>query len=330
MSLDLSLPDDEDASRAEPTSQVSLPVDAACDGHRIDKFLAETDRFSRTFAQELLAGQRVSVDGRLITANSARVRAGQIVSVDVPDPEPLNVEPEPVALDIIYEDEDVLVIDKPRGLVVHPGPGHTRGTLVAGVLWHLGQQGQGALPGDVQRPGIVHRIDKDTSGLLMVAKSPLALDDLARQLKEHSVTRVYEAIVHGTPAREKGTIMAAVGRDPRHRQRMAVVPEHLGRHAVTHYRLVASYGEYAHLQLRLETGRTHQIRVHMAFIGHPVAGDLLYAHRDPLGLQGQALHAAKLGFTHPRSGVRLEFEAPLPDVLQECLRKLEASKPRSE
>lgn len=288
---------------------------------RVDRFLSAAGGWSRAFVQSLIERQMVSCDGRLVLANSEKVRKGQIFAVTVPAPQPLHAKPEAVPLVIVYEDDDVLVIDKPRGMVVHPAPGNVSGTVVNAVLYHLGAR-PGDLPGPVIRPGIVHRIDKDTSGLLMIAKTDLAMQGLAAQLQEHSVTRVYKALVHGCPAHERGVIDAPLGRDPHNRQQMAVVSERHGKRAVTRFLVCERYANYSLLELRLETGRTHQIRVHLAYIGHPVAGDPLYARRDPLLLHGQALHAGILGFTHPRTGERLQFEAPLPAFFAETLQKL--------
>lgn len=295
-----------------------------CDrnNERIDRFLAEEGGWSRAFVQSLIERGLVASGGVIVRGNSEKVRSGQTYVVTVPEATPLHAEPEDLPLDIVYEDADVLVVNKPRDMVVHPAPGHVSGTLVGAVLYHLGARSS-AMPGHGLRPGIVHRIDKDTSGLLMIAKSDLAMQSLSSQLQEHSVTRVYSAIVHGSPAHDRGVIDAPLGRDPHHRQQMAVVSERRGKRAVTRFLVCERYANFSLLELRLETGRTHQIRVHLAYIGHPVAGDPLYARRDPLELGGQALHAGSLGFTHPRTGVRMMFEAPLPEIFVTTTKKLQ-------
>lgn len=237
------------------------------------------------------------------------------VTVIPAKPEPLNAIPQNIPLDIVYEDNDVLVVNKPQGMVVHPAAGHPDGTLVNAILYHTNIQSS-----DKIRPGIVHRIDKDTSGLLMVAKNQLAQESLSKQLKEKSNLREYLAIVHGNFAEKTGTIDAPIARDPKNRKRQAVVED--GKHAVTHFEVVENLPGYALLKCRLETGRTHQIRVHMKYIGHPVAGDPLYGPRKTLSGNGQFLHAAKLGFKHPRSGKWLEFESQPPKIFQETLQQL--------
>ncbi len=291
-------------------------------GERIDRYLAEVGEWSRAYVQQLIADERVTVNGRFIRPSS-KVSANQEIMVQVPMPVPIDVIPEQIPLDIHYEDEDVIVVNKPRGMVVHPAPGHTRGTLVGALLGHIDHLSG---IGGALRPGIVHRIDKDTSGLLVVAKTDLAHHHLAEQFKEHTVARLYEAIVHGHVGPSTGMVDAPIARDPHKRQQMAVVAIGYGKHAITHFHVVNRYVNYTHVRLRLETGRTHQIRVHMAYIGHPVAGDPLYASRDPLGLHGQALHAQTLGFTHPRSGKPLLFEALWPPELQAVLYELERQK----
>jgi len=230
----------------------------------------------------------------------------------------MTIEPESMPLEIVYEDSDVVVVNKPRGLVVHPAPGHYSGTLVNGLLAHC--KDLSGING-VLRPGIVHRIDKDTSGLLMVAKNDKAHMGLAEQLKEHSVDRKYVAIVHGVIPHEMGTIDAPIGRDPKNRQQMAVVFEN-SKPAITHFVVLERFKEHTLVELKLETGRTHQIRVHMKYIGYPLAGDPKYGPKDTLDLDGQALHAKTLGFTHPRTGERLEFEAPLPKELIDTMQFL--------
>lgn len=292
-------------------------IDVEDAGQRLDKFLAgRLENVSRTQIQLWITEQQVTVDERPVKA-SYRLGVDEVVTLDVPDAVPLEVLPEPLPLNIVYEDSDLLVIDKPRGMVVHPAPGHETGTLVNGLLYHC--RDLSGING-VLRPGIVHRIDKDTSGLLVVAKHDSAHVSLARQLAEHTVEREYVAIVHGRLAVDAGTIDAPIGRDPKDRQRMSVVQKG-GKRAVTHFTVERRFADYTLVRLRLETGRTHQIRVHMKYIGHPVAGDPKYGPRRTLPIAGQALHAAVLGFDHPRTGERMRFEAPLPEDMQRLLRR---------
>ncbi|MDR7556746.1 MAG: RluA family pseudouridine synthase [Armatimonadota bacterium] len=296
-------------------------VDAAAAGQRLDAFLAaRAPALSRARIQALIASGHVTVPrlaGRRLRP-AARLRAGDVVVLVVPPPAPAILQPEPLPLDIVYEDADVLVVNKPAGLVVHPGAGRTSGTLVHAVLAHCPD-----LPGigGVHRPGIVHRLDKDTSGLLVVAKTEAALRSLQAQIAAKRATRDYLALVWGVPAPAAGTIEAPLGRDPRRRTRMAVRPD--GRPAVTRYRVVEAFPEFALLEVRLVTGRTHQIRVHCAHIGHPVVGDPVYGRRrNPWGLRRQALHAYRLAFAHPRDGRAMQFEVPLPEDLVRVLQAL--------
>jgi 23S rRNA pseudouridine1911/1915/1917 synthase len=298
-------------------------VDAAAAGCRLDAFLAaRVPALSRARLQGLIAAGCVTVArlaGRRVRP-AARLRAGDVVVLVVPPPAPVVLQPEPLPLDIVYEDADVLVVNKPAGLVVHPGAGRTSGTLVHAVLAHCPD-----LPGigGAHRPGIVHRLDKDTSGLLVVAKTEAALRHLQAEIAAKRATRDYLALVWGRPSPAAGTIEAPIGRDPRRRTRMAVRPD--GRPAVTRYRVLEAFPEAALLEVRLVTGRTHQIRVHCAHIGHPVVGDPVYGRRrNPWGLQRQALHAFRLAFTHPRDGRALQFEVPLPEDLATALRALRA------
>jgi len=287
-------------------------------GERIDKLITSLEEeWSRTQVQEWIKDGVVSVNGNKPKANY-KCETGDKLVINVPDPVPLNVEPEEMNLDIYYEDSDVLVVDKPRGMVVHPAPGHVTGTLVNGLLAHC--KDLSGING-VMRPGIVHRIDKDTSGLLMVAKNDFAHECLVEQLVKKSVTRKYEAIVHGVIPHDYGTVDAPIGRDQNDRQKMAVVDN--GKHAVTHFRVLERFQDYTHIECELETGRTHQIRVHMKYIGYPLAGDPKYGPRKTLAIGGQALHAGILGFIHPRKKEYMEFRAPLPEeflVLLEQLR----------
>ncbi|WP_256257464.1 MULTISPECIES: RluA family pseudouridine synthase [unclassified Paenibacillus] len=287
-------------------------------GERIDKFLTEAlgEEASRTQVQQWIKDGNATVDGRTVKPNY-KLNAGEEVSLVIPEPKELEVAAEPIALNVVYEDSDLIVVNKPRGLVVHPAVGHYSGTLVNGLLYHC--KDLSGING-VMRPGIVHRIDKDTSGLLMAAKNDLAHSGLAAQLKEHSVNRKYIALVHGNVPHDNGTIDAPIGRDPRDRK-LYTVTERNSKHAVTHFLVLERFGDYTLLELKLETGRTHQIRVHMKFIGHPLVGDPAYGPSKSKGvvMDGQALHAAVLGFKHPRTGQYLEFEAPLPEDMNRLL-----------
>lgn len=286
------------------------------EGKRLDVYLTtEIPSLSRSRIQDLIGGGMVTVNGS-VSRPGYRLKPGDKVAVRVPQPQELKVEPEAVPLDIYYEDKDLVVVNKPRGMVTHPAAGNYSRTLVNALLYHC--RDLSGING-VLRPGIVHRLDKDTSGLLVVAKNDASHRELALQLKDHRIIRQYTALVHGTLREEKGTIEAPLGRHPVDRQRMAVVSSG-GRSAVTHYFVARRFGRYTLLNVRLETGRTHQIRVHMAYIGHPLVGDSKYApSRDHLGLKGQFLHAAVLGFHHPTSREYLEFTAPLPKELSDFL-----------
>jgi 23S rRNA pseudouridine1911/1915/1917 synthase len=286
---------------------------------RIDVFLADqSPELSRSRIQKLIAAGLVSVNGQAVRS-SYRLKAGDRVYLEVPEPEAPRIDPEDIPLDIYFEDPDVVVVNKPRGLVVHPAVGHYSGTLVNALLYHC--RDLSSING-MLRPGIVHRLDRDTSGLLMVAKNNAAHLALAEQLQNRTVLRRYTALVHGCPRHESGTVEAPIGRHPRDRQRMAV-NYRSGRQARTHYRVLRRLGNLALLELTLDTGRTHQIRVHMSYLGHPLVGDLKYGHARPeMGLSGQFLHAGTLGFTHPRTGERMVFEAPLPAELAAVLDRL--------
>jgi len=290
-------------------------------GLRLDVFLAAEgpEELSRSHVQKLVADGLVEVNGQAVRA-SYRVRAGDAVVLRLPPPVELVVDPEPIPLDIYFEDQDLIVVNKPRGMVVHPAEGNYSGTLVNALMHHC--RDLSGING-VMRPGIVHRLDKDTSGLLMVAKNDFAHLDLARQLSERKVDRLYQALVHGLFKNDRGTVEAPIGRHPRDRQRMAVEPRK-GKPAVTHYRVLDRFRDLTRLELKLETGRTHQIRVHLAWLGHPVLGDPKYGPaKNRFGLSGQFLHAGLLGFVHPRSGEKLSFEAPLPPELEAVLKILQ-------
>ena len=290
-------------------------------GERLDAFLARSELgLTRSAAQKLLEEGCVRLGGKPGKKND-RLNVGDIVEVTLPEPKPLEVAPAQMALDIVYEDEDVVVINKPKGLVVHPAPGHQDDTLVNGLLYALGDSLSGI--NGTLRPGIVHRIDKDTSGLLAVAKNDLAHAVLASQLKDHTMARTYEAIVCGSLKEDSGTVDAPIGRHPTDRKKMCVTQRN-SKPAVTHWEVVCRYRGYTHIRCRLETGRTHQIRVHMAYIGHPSLGDTVYGHKKAeLGQNSQCLHAGALCFRHPRDGRPVMVFAPLPDYFKRVLEHLE-------
>jgi len=289
-------------------------------GERIDKMLADAlEDVSRSQLQDWIRDGHVAVNGQTVKPNY-KLAAGDTVVVRPPEPEPTELVPENIPIDIVYEDADVVVVNKRRGMVVHPAVGHPTGTLVNALMYHC--RDLSGIGGEI-RPGIVHRIDKDTSGLLMAAKNDLAHASLSAQLKEHSVTRRYVAIVHGVLEHDQGTIDAPIGRDPQDRK-LFMVTDKGAKHAVTHFVVKERFPEYTVLELMLETGRTHQIRVHMKFIGHPLVGDPVYGRSKgrTMDVPGQALHAAALGFTHPRTGERLLFEAPIPDEMEQFIEQL--------
>ena len=289
-------------------------------GMRADKAIsAALPELSRSAVQNLIAGGNVFCDGKPIQ-KSAKLPVGAVLTVNIPEARPLDVQPQNIPLDIVYEDDDLLVVNKPKGMVVHPAAGNYDGTLVNALLYHCGDSLSGI--NGVIRPGIVHRIDKDTSGLLIVAKNDTAHRHLAEQIKEHSFTREYRAVVYGK-LREDGTVDAPIARHPQERKRMAVVQSPSAREAVTHYFVTQNFTGFTQLRLRLETGRTHQIRVHMSYIGHPVAGDPVYGPKKVItALGGQCLHAGLIGFIHPRTGEYMEFEAPLPEYFTDFLKTL--------
>ena len=291
------------------------------EGERIDKYLsALCPDLSRSYVQKLLKSGNVLVDGRQIKA-SYSIQEGERIFLDVPEAVEPEIEAEPMELDILYEDKDVILVNKPKGMVVHPAPGHYSHTLVNGLMAHC--KGQLSGINGILRPGIVHRIDMDTTGVLIACKNDMAHNSIAAQLKEHSIVRRYQAIVHGRIEEAEGRIEGAIGRDPVHRKRMCI-NEKNGKPAVTHYRVLERFRQFTYVECRLETGRTHQIRVHMASIRHPLLGDTVYGPvKCPFPrLQGQTLHAGVLGFVHPRSGDYMEFSAPLPSYFQELLRTL--------
>jgi 23S rRNA pseudouridine1911/1915/1917 synthase len=286
-------------------------------GDRIDKVISTLDEeWSRTQVQQWIKDEHVLVNGQKVKTNY-KCSTNDLIEITIPDPEELDVIAEELDLQIYFEDSDVLVVNKPRGMVVHPAPGHLTGTLVNGLMAHCTD-----LSGinGVLRPGIVHRIDKDTTGLLMVAKNDMAHENLVNQLVKKTVTRKYKAIVHGVIPHDFGTVDAPLGRDTKDRQSMTVVDH--GKHAVTHFHVIERFKDFTFVECQLETGRTHQIRVHMKYIGYPLAGDPKYGPRKTLDIEGQALHAGVLGFDHPRTQEYLEFEAPLPEEFERLLDEL--------
>lgn len=290
------------------------------DKDRIDKFLSrELSDLSRSYIQKLLKEQNILVNGKAVKANY-KLSAGDSVEVEIPDPEPLDILPEDIPLDILYEDDDILVVNKPKGMVVHPAPGHYTHTLVNAVMFHCGKDLSGI--NGVLRPGIVHRIDMDTTGSLLICKNDVAHQILAEQLKDHSITRRYHAVVTGNLKSDTGTVNAAIGRHPTDRKKMST-KSNSPRPAVTHYKVLERFGDYTYIECELETGRTHQIRVHMASIGHPILGDKIYGPaKCPFKLEGQTLHAKILGITHPSTGKYMEFDAPLPEYFIKLLSTL--------
>lgn len=291
------------------------------DGERMDFILSQTiPDTSRNFIQKLIEREGVRINDRICTSKKYKVQQGTRISITIPEPQVLDVTAENIPLDVVFEDEAVLVVNKPKGMVVHPAVGNLSGTLVNAIMYHC--DGRLSSINGVIRPGIVHRIDKDTSGLLMVAKTDVAHKSLAEQLANHSITRTYWAIVYHNFCEEEGTVDAPIGRDPKNRLRQAVTDKN-SRQAVTHYRVLERLGNFTLIQASLETGRTHQIRVHMAYIKHPLLGDPIYGPKKQImNLQGQMLHAGILGFIHPTTGVYMEFNSSLPQEFESVLSKL--------
>lgn len=289
-------------------------------GERIDRFLADSQDLTRSFLQKILKEGEVIVNGKSVKANY-KLRKGDRIEFEIPEAVEPDIVAEDIPLSILYEDADVLVVDKPKGMVVHPAAGHYSRTLVNAVMYHC----KGELSGinGVLRPGIVHRIDRDTTGSIIICKNDMAHNEIARQLKEHSINRRYRAIVTGVLKDEEGTIEGAIGRDKKDRKKMAITAD--GKPAVTHYRVLQRFKHYTYVECVLETGRTHQIRVHMASIGHPLLGDEVYGRRlDKYKCEGQCLHAMTLGFHHPRTGEYIEVNAPLPPYFEHLLAVLES------
>lgn len=295
---------------------MEVRIEASVAGQRLDKAVAELTDLSRSLANEQIKDGRILVNGQAKKAKYA-VKEGDVISYELPEPEVVEYVPEDIPLEIVYQDEDVAVVNKPQGMVVHPSAGHTSGTLVNALMYHI--KDLSGING-VLRPGIVHRIDKDTSGLLMIAKNDQAHVALADELKDKKSLRKYWAIVHGNLPNDRGVIEAPIGRSEKDRKKQAVTAK--GKPALTRFQVLERFGDYSLVELQLETGRTHQIRVHMAYIGHPVAGDEVYGPRKTLKGHGQFLHARTLGFTHPRTGEVLEFTAEAPTIFQETLAKL--------
>lgn len=300
--------------------EIRLMVSKELEDERIDKCVRTLiDSLSRAYIQKLLNEKQIFVNGMPVKS-SYRVRREDEIFFTIPDKEELDIMPEDIPLDILYEDKDVIVVNKPKGMVVHPAAGHYTGTLVNALMYHCGKELSGI--NGVLRPGIVHRIDKDTTGSLIICKNDVSHNSIAKQLKEHSIQRSYQAICYGIMKEDEGIVDKPIGRHPTDRKKMAV-NEKNGKRAVTHYRVLKRLNGYTYLECILETGRTHQIRVHMASIGHPLLGDTIYSNRkSPFPLEGQTLHARTLGFVHPMTGEYQEVVAPLPDYFQELLNQL--------
>lgn len=301
--------------------ELHFQIEENCEGERIDKCISLLmNSFSRSFIQKMIKEEHVHVNGSVVKSHY-KVSANDEIEVLIPEALELNILPEDIPLTILYEDNDLLVVNKPKGMVVHPAPGHYTQTLVNAVMYHCKEQLSGI--NGVMRPGIVHRIDRDTTGSIIVCKNDMAHSGIAEQLKEHTILRKYHAIVYGVLKEETGTINAPIGRHPNDRKKMAINSKH-GKDAVTHYRVLKHYKNYTYLECQLETGRTHQIRVHMASIGHPLLGDEVYSNRKcPYHLEGQTLHAKTLGFIHPRTKQYIELDAILPEYFNHLLEIME-------
>ena len=307
--------------------QKLIQASAEHSGIRIDRFLSEQlPEHSRSYIQKLIKDGQVSIGGKAVKSNY-KIAGTEEISLLVPDQVLPDILPEDIPLDILYEDQDLIVVNKPKGMVVHPAAGHYSGTLVNALMYHCKDDLSGI--NGVMRPGIVHRIDRNTTGSLLVCKNDFAHNAIAEQLKVHSITRKYRAIVHGNLKDDQGTVDAPIGRHPIDRKKMAIEPRN-GRDAITHYRVLERFGNYTYIECQLETGRTHQIRVHMSSIHHPIVGDYVYGPaKCPFsGLQGQTLHAQVLGFIHPRTGEYMEFSAPLPEYFENLLTKLRSASSR--
>lgn len=301
-------------------NEIVMEITPEMEGERIDKCISGyIESLSRSYIQKMIKDENAFVNDIPVKANY-RVKVDDRVRFKIPDCEEPDIPPQNIPLDILYEDKDILIVNKPKGMVVHPAPGHYEGTLVNAIMYHCKDELSGI--NGVLRPGIVHRIDKDTTGSLIICKNDESHKKIAAQLKEHSITRKYRAIVYGRIAEEQGTVNAPIGRHPTDRKKMAV-NEKNGKPAITHYKVLERFAQYTYVECQLETGRTHQIRVHMASIGHPLLGDMIYTNaKSPYKLEGQTLHAMTIGFIHPSKGEYVEFEAPLPVYFQELLQKL--------
>ena len=309
----------EPVNTVEYNEQISFTVDAENSGKRLDKLLSEFLReYSRSFIQNLFTDELVMCNGKVVS-KSFKPKTGDVIGFVVPEPKELSLEPENIPLEIMYEDDDLLVVNKPRGMVVHPAPGNYSGTLVNALLYHC----KGNLSGinGIIRPGIVHRIDKDTSGLLLVAKNDSAHVSLSEQIAVHSLDREYRAVIHGHLKETEGLVDAPIGRSPTDRKKMCVTKQN-SKNAVTHYTVLEEYKDFSYIALKLETGRTHQIRVHLSYLGHPVAGDPVYGPKNGVNLNGQCLHAGLLGFIHPSTGEHIIVEAPLPGYFTDFLGRI--------
>ena len=298
-----------------------VEVIGSCEGLRIDKFLAEEfPEMSRSYIQKLIKDEQVTVNGKIVKANYKLSEADEVI-LNQPELKEPDILAEDIPLDILYEDKDLLIVNKPKGMVVHPSAGHYSGTLVNALMYHCKDDLSGI--NGVMRPGIVHRIDMDTTGSLLVCKNDFTHNDIAEQLKVHSIRRVYHAIVHGVIKEDEGTVDAPIGRHPIDRKKMSINHKN-GKEAITHYKVIKRFRDYTYIQCQLETGRTHQIRVHMASLKHPLVGDVVYGPaKCPFKLQGQSLHAKTIGIIHPRSKEYIEAEAPLPEYFVSLLNKLE-------
>lgn len=302
---------------------IEFIIEEQTSGKRIDKFLSDAlPDLSRSYIQKLIKDGQIMINQKIVKANY-KLNAGDVVSMEEPELQEPDIEAENIPLDILYEDLDLLIINKPKGMVVHPAAGHYSGTLVNALMYYC-KEGLSGING-VMRPGIVHRIDMDTTGSLLVCKNDFAHNGIAEQLKIHSITRVYHAIVHGVLKEDEGTINAPIGRHPIDRKKMSINHKN-GKEAITHYKVIKRFKNFTYIECRLETGRTHQIRVHMSSIMHPLLGDAVYGpSKSPYKLQGQTLHAKTIGITHPRTGEYLEVDAPLPEYFLDLLKKLENS-----
>lgn len=303
------------------SEQISIEVADENVNLRIDKLLSDNlSNFTRSALTKLITEGNVTVNGKVISKNY-KCRKDDVIKINVPDAKPLDVTAENIPLDIVYEDSDLLVVNKPKGMVVHPAAGNFEGTLVNALLYHCKDSLSGI--NGVIRPGIVHRIDKDTSGLLIVAKNDAAHLSLAQQIKEHSFHRAYQAVCYGNIKEDFGTVHQPIGRSTKDRKKMAVTDRN-SKDAVTHFEVLHRFGNFTHIRCVLETGRTHQIRVHMAYVGHPIAGDAVYGPKKTItSLNGQCLHAGEIGFVHPKSGEYMEFRSDLPDYFTDFIRKIE-------